>query len=103
MIKQFTLSVALITALSGCATMQHAQSQKLVIPATVLTETPVNHVAVGLFASRQKGVDVIVKTETKPSYTISIVQPAINSRAVHAGQQVKLIFRINSNHMRVIK
>lgn len=103
MIKKLILSSALITALSGCATMQPEPTQKLVIPATVITSSPVNHISVGLFAPRQKGVDAIVKTQTKPAYTISIIQPATNQNEFTTGEGVKIICSINSNQMRVIK
>lgn len=104
MIKKITLASVLFTiALSGCATMQPEPSQKLAIPATVLTESPVHHVAVGLFAQRQKGVDVIVKTQTSRPLTISIVQPSSNPNEFASGEQVKVICSINSNQMRVIK
>ncbi|WP_139113744.1 hypothetical protein, partial [Acidithiobacillus thiooxidans] len=109
-------SIAVIAALSGCAPAQLTefipagltpiQQQTVpsqVTPGEVVTVTPVDHVSVGLFAQRQPGVDVIVKTQTAPPQMLSIVQPTTNgSPAFTAGERVGVVYSNDGGQMHVI-
>lgn len=117
--KKITLtlvaSLAAVAALSGCAPAQIAafipsglrpiqqQTAQQVTPGEVVTVTPVDHVSVGLFAQRQPGVDVIVKTQTAPPQMLSIVQPTTNgSPAFTAGERVGVVYSNDGGQMHVI-
>lgn len=107
--KKITLtlvaSLAAVAALSGCAPAQIAafipsglrpiqqQTAQQVKPGEVVTVTNVDHVSVGLFAQRQPGVDVIVKTDTSPPQMLSIVQPVRpGSPAFTQGERVGVVY-----------
>ncbi|WP_031571803.1 hypothetical protein [Acidithiobacillus thiooxidans] len=108
--KKITLpivaSIAAIAALSGCTPAQinafvpsgltPIQQQNVpsqVTPGEVVTVTPVAHVSAGLFAQRQPGVDVIVKTDTSPPQMLSIVQPVRpGSPAFTQGERVGVVY-----------
>ena len=89
---------AAVVALAGCAPSQmtafingsgnHDQTPATVIPGRVMTVSPVSHVAIGLFAPKVKGEDVIVRPFSPPRNLISVVQPIPASGPLKPGNVI---------------